>query len=90
MKRLDAWEDGKHGMLLEDTLRTCAEYLTVARREDSAEHQAQTYHSLVLWGKLRTAVRWIEERETGEVLQPGERCSKTGDRVMECLHTNHL
>ena len=51
-------------MLVKDTLPTCAEYLTVARREDSAEHQAQTYHSLVLWGKLRTAVIWITERET--------------------------
>ena len=44
-------------MLVEDTLRTCVEYLTVARREETAEHQAQTYHSLVIRGKLRTAVR---------------------------------
>ena len=31
-KRLDAWEEGKHTMLVENTLRTCAEYLTVAQR----------------------------------------------------------
>ena len=24
-KRLDTWEDGKHGMLVEDTLHMCAE-----------------------------------------------------------------
>ena len=67
-------------MLVEDTLRTCAEYLTVAQKEEMAEHRAQTFHSLVLRGKLRTTVRWITEIETGRVLQPGDRCTKTGDR----------
>ena len=65
-------------MLVEDTLRTCSEYLTVARREETVEHRAQTYHSLVLHGKLWTLVRWITERETGGVLHPGDRCTKTG------------
>ena len=44
-------------MLVEDTMRACREYLTVAWREETAEHRDQTYHSLVLRGKLRTAVR---------------------------------
>ena len=43
-------------------LGSCEEYLTSARREETAEHQDQTYHSLVLHGKLRSAVRWITER----------------------------
>ena len=47
-KRLNAWGEGKHVMLVEDALRLCKEYLTVARREETAEHRAQTYHSLVL------------------------------------------
>ena len=54
-----------------------------------AEHQAQISHSLVLRGKLRTTVRWITERETGGVLQPGDRCTKTGDWVMEVLLSKH-
>ena len=49
-------------MLVEDNLRTCAEYLTVDQREKIEEHRAQTYHSLVLRGELRTAERWITER----------------------------
>ena len=89
-KRLDAWAEGKHLMLAEDTLRACGEYLTVSRREETAEHRSQTYHSLVLRGKLRTAVQWITERETGGVLQPGDRCTKTGDQVMEVLRAKHL
>ena len=42
-----------------ETLRTCAQYLTAARREETDYHRANTYHSLVLRGKLQTAVRWI-------------------------------
>ena len=54
-----------------------------------AEHQAQTYHSLVLRGKLQTAVWWITERETGGVLRTGDNCTKTRYRVMEVLRTKH-
>ena len=32
-KRLDAWGEGKHVMMVEDTLQACEEYLTVTRRE---------------------------------------------------------
>ena len=58
-------------------------------RNTTAEHRAQTYHSLVLRGKLRLAVRWITERDTDRVLQPGDRCEKTGDRVLEVLRAKH-
>ena len=53
------------------------------------EHRAQTFHNLVLRGKLWTVVRWITERDTGGVLQPGDRCTKTGDQVREVLHSKH-
>ena len=76
-------------MLVEDTLRMCAEYLTVARRDETAEHRAQTYHSLVFHGNLQTAVRWITESEMGGVLQPGDRNTNTGDRLMEVLRAKH-
>ena len=88
-KRLDAWAEGKHLMMAEDMLQACGEYLTVAWREETPENRAQTYHSLVLRGKLRTAVRWISKRDTGGVLQPRDRCTKTGNRVMEVLRAKH-
>ena len=47
-KRLDAWEAGCHGMLVEETLCMCAQYLTEAHRDESEEHRAKTYHSVVL------------------------------------------
>ena len=76
-------------MLVEDILRACEEYLTVARREETREHWAKTYHILVLRGKLQTAVQWITEREMSGVLQSRDRCKKTGDQVMEVIRTKH-
>ena len=43
----------------------------------------------MLRGNLRTAVQWITKRKTGGVLQPGDRCTKTGNRVMEVLRAKH-
>ena len=77
-KWLDAWGEGKHVMLAEDTLQACKEYLTIAQREDTAEHWAQTYHSLVLRGKLRMAVRWITERETAGSYNSGTGVQRRG------------
>ena len=70
---LDTWEAGHYAILVEDLLRSCTQYLTAVRREETAEHRAKTYHSLVLRGKLRTAVRWIAEREKEGVLQPEDK-----------------
>ena len=61
-KRLDAWEAEHYAMLVEDTLRSCTQYLVTVRREETAEHRTKTFHILVLRGKFRTAVRWITER----------------------------
>ena len=71
-------------------MRTCTQYLTAFRIEESKEHRAKIFHSLVLQGKLRTEVRWINEREKGGVIHIEELCTKTGERVMEILRTKHL
>ena len=86
-RRLDAWEAGRYEMLVEDTLRSSTQYLTPVRREETTEHRSKIFHGLVLRGKLRTAVKWVTEREKGGVLQPEEHCTKTGDLVLEVLHT---
>ena len=52
-------------MLVEDTLRSCTKYLTIVCREETAEHRAKSYRSLVLRRKIRTAVRWITEVDHG-------------------------
>ena len=74
---------------MEDALRSCTQYLTDARQDETKEHWAKTYHSLVLLGKLRTAMRWRTEREKGGVLLPEDKCTKTGESVMEVLYTKN-
>ena len=64
-------------MLVEETLRTCTQYLATACVEECKYHRTKTYHSLVLQGNLRTVVRWITELETGGVLHTAELCTKT-------------
>ena len=54
---MDTWEAEHYEMLVEDTLRSCTQYLTAVHKEETAEHRAKTYHSLVLRGKLRKAER---------------------------------
>ena len=88
-KRLDAWEAGQFAMLVEDTLRSSAQYLTSVQQEETVEHRTKTFHGLVLRGKLRTPVRWITESKRGGVLQPYNHCTKAGERVMEVLYTKH-
>ena len=88
-KRLDAWGSGKHAMLVGDTLRSCEDYLTAARREETAKHRAQTYHSLVLRGKLRSAIIWITERETGGFLQRFNICILKWN-IVECVNSKFL
>ena len=55
-KRLDAWGEVKHAMIVGDTLRSCEDDLTAARREETVEHRAQAYDSLVIRGKLWSVV----------------------------------
>ena len=76
-------------MLMKDALRSYTQYFTAVRREETAEHRAKTYHILVLYRKIRTAVRWITKREKGEVLLPEGKCTETGEHVMELLRTKH-
>jgi hypothetical protein len=74
-KRMDSWEEGKIDMLVQDSERTALAQLARLRGEATPAQRAKTYNRLVLQGKLRTAVRWLIEREKGGVLQPGDTTS---------------
>ena len=60
-KRLDAWEAGQHQILVKEMYFTCNQYLSASLRDESEEHQENTFQILMLMVKLRTAVRWIIE-----------------------------
>jgi hypothetical protein len=50
---------------------------------------ARKYNSMVLYGKLRAAVRFATDRGGGGVLLPQDSCTKTGWPVMEVLRSQH-
>ena len=76
-------------MLVKDTLRSSTQYLTTVLREETAKYRAKTFHGLVLYGKLRTAVIWITDQYKGGGLLMEEHCTNTGERVLEVLRTKH-
>ena len=63
--RLQAWAEGKFNMLVEDTSRTSISLISTKRRSMSDEQIAKTYTRLVLQGKLRSAVRFVTDRDKG-------------------------
>ena len=84
-RRLDAWEAGEFAMMAENTTRTCTQYLSTRKGEDTQEHRSNILHSLVLQGKLRSDFRWITDKNKGRVFQSGDICPKTGKPVLEVL-----
>ena len=87
--RMDAWEEGKFDMLVQSTVRTAESYLSLARGQETQEQRAKRFNDLVLAGKLRSAVRYITEREAGGVLMPDEVDGKSGDPVADVLRSKH-
>ena len=68
---------------------TCAQYLSTSRVEDTATHRAKIFNILVLQGKLRSAVRWITNRDNGRIFHLGDIYPKTVKHVLEFLLSNH-
>ena len=75
--------------MVDETARTCYQYLFASCCDDSEEHQVRTFYSLVLRGKLRTVAHCIIEREKGGVLQPRDACTKTREPILDVLHYKH-
>ena len=76
-------------MLAEDTARTCVQYISASRGEDTTEHRAKIFHSLVLREKLHSAVQSIMESEKGGVFHPGDIYPNTGKSILEVLRLDH-
>jgi hypothetical protein len=57
---------------------------------ETQEQRAKKFARLVLQDKLRSAVRWLTEREKGGVLLPGNVDEKSRERVIDILQSKHL
>eukprot|EP00957_Ditylum_brightwellii_P167713 12767712-Ditylum_brightwellii.AAC.1 len=57
--------------------------------EEDMERQTQQFNGMVLAGKLHQAVRRATNQEGGGVLYPDNRCTKTGEPVLDVLQGKH-
>ena len=87
-QRMDLWQQGDFAALIDDVE---AEILgkVGSPRIPNDDALARSYNAKVLSGRLRSAVRFITQRDTGGVLQPDDACTKTGRPVLDVLREKH-
>ena len=86
---MDAWEEGKFSMLVQNTERTMESLLSAKQGGLTNEQRAKVFHRRMLRGDVRGAVRFITDREKGGILQPNDIDEKTGDSVETVLRSKH-
>ena len=59
------------------------------QREADDDSIAQTYHSMVIDGRLRAGVRWLTNRDGGGILNPEDADTKTLRPVIDILREKH-
>ena len=75
--RMDEWDKGNHEALISDTLRLLTSNQRLKQGNNDSKQRARIFHRLVMRGKIRAATRFITQRESGGVLQPTEKDTKT-------------
>ena len=71
-KRLEMWENGLYDALMHDAERcdrTFGHGNNARRQEQECALTERIFHRLMIEGKVRSAVRWITERERGGLLK---------------------
>lgn len=87
--KLRLWNQGDYQTLVEMTLYDLKTSLSRAQGITTPEQRAKTFHRKVLRGNLRSAVRYITEREKGSILYPDDIDEKTGKPVSQVLAEKH-
>ncbi|KAL7502373.1 hypothetical protein ACHAXN_001332 [Cyclotella atomus] len=93
--RLDMWDAGCYNELVEEVCIRGKSGIAGGKdhswKEDGevSESVAKRYNSMVLDGKIRSAVRFATGRGIGGPLQPTDTCSKAGIPVIEVLRKKH-
>ncbi len=98
-RRLQLWDEGQFDVLMQEAMRCSETFLKRYRKENrqgAHDHTVKVFHRLMLQGKLRSAVRWITERDQHGLLQPTD-LTKIKDAsgvevdmpVIDALRTKH-
>ena len=88
-RRLELWNKGLIAELVQDTVATARRSLGGTLPSDDDENLIRKYHSMVIEGKLRQAVRQLTSRDGGGVLHPEDADTKMGRRVIDVLRDKH-
>jgi hypothetical protein len=87
--RMDAWQQGKFSMLVQNTERTMESLLSAKQGGLTPKQRAKIFHRKMLRGDVRCVVRYLTDREKGGILQPTDIDEKTGDSVKTVLRSKH-
>ncbi|KAL3768952.1 hypothetical protein ACHAWO_004062 [Cyclotella atomus] len=93
--RLDMWEAGCYNELVEEVVIRGKSGIAGSGEHswnddgEVSDSVAKRYNSMVLDGKIRSAVRFATGRGLGGPLQPTDTCSKAGIPVIEVLRKKH-
>merc|ERR1712183_898017 len=82
--RLTLWTEGKHTMLVEDTVQTSMGLISLYLRAMTDDQLAKTYTPMVLQGKLGQTVWFVMNCDKGGVLHGTDIDAKSGKTV--CIH----
>ena len=88
-KKLDQWEKGLIAELVQDTVAMAKRGAGGARKSKDDESIARKYHSMVIGGRLRAAVRMLSNRDGGGVMHPEDADTKSGRKVIDVLREKH-
>ena len=89
MRRMDHWEKGLIAELVQETVAIAKRSLGGRVASDDDESIARRYHSMVIDGRLRAAVRQLTNRGGGGVMGIEDPDTKTGERVIDVLQKKH-
>jgi hypothetical protein len=79
--RMDAWQQGKFPMLVQNTEQTMESLLSAKQDGLTPKQRAKIFNRKMLQGDVRHAVRDLTNREKEGILQPSNIDEKTGDSV---------
>ena len=98
-KRLEMWAEGSYGALFSEAVRASQSHgKRLARSSTPREHDhtIRVFHRLIIQGKLRSAVRWITDRDQNGLLSASDMTmAKNGDgdlvnmTVLDALRLKH-
>ena len=81
------WKENKFDKLLAEAVR-CGKKKQINQDKLDDKHFSKMFASLMMKGKVRSAMRWLSERASGGVLGPMQGVKK-GVTVLETLKSKH-